>query len=167
MICAGRRVGVDVQRADDGVAALQGDTQCFANTALHDRVGRIEAGVVAGIVGADAFLAIDHVIENGAADGDRALLRRSTTTTVLVVTIAPRRRFQWSRVAVAEHDATPVRRHPVEYQSQHAIEQFGDAVGSADRQRRQVHHFEIAVGLGTAASIAAKSDRSGNGGDDT
>ena len=136
---------VDVHHAHGIVAALHRHADRLAHARAHHAVARRKAIVVLGVAREHTFAALEHVVENRAADGHRG--------GVAGATIAAGLRLQLPCLGIEQHDAAAVGLDPFEHQLQDPAEQFVDVEGVAGGERRPIHHLHVATGPGEPAVL--------------
>jgi len=137
--------GVDIQHADGPVTPLHRHADRFVDAGPEHAVAAAEALVVLGVAGQHPFGALDHVVEDRAADGHRAGGSRPA--------VAARRGTQRARRRIEEHDAAPVGLDPFEHEVQDPRQQLVDVERVADGEGRPVHHLEVATRPGEPAVV--------------
>ena len=130
--------GVDVDHADGVVASAHRHADRLPHTGANHAVAAAEPVVFLGVAREHPLVPLQHVVEDRAADLHRGGITGLPVAAGLGAEFAGR--------GIEEHDAAAVGFHPLEDQLQDAAEQLVDVERMADRERRPVHHLEVAAG---------------------
>ena len=134
-----RRGRVDVNQPDGVIAAPHRHADRLPHAGAHHTVAGGEPIVFLGVAGEHAFVVVEHVVENRAAD----LHRRRIAGLAVAAGLRP----EFAALGVEQHDAAPIGLHPLEDQLEDPAEEFVDVERVAHCQRRAIHHLEVAAGL--------------------
>ena len=136
---------VDVDQPDGVVAAPHRHADRLPHPRAHHAVAGGEPVVLLGVAGQHALVVVEHVVEDRAADLHRGGVSRLAVATGL----GP----QFPALGIEQHDAAAVGFDPFEDELEDPAEKLVDVERVAHRQRRAIHHLEIAAGSGEPAVL--------------